>query len=221
LITVVNESRNVVVPSWVDTLEDFRRWLDSDDSPENARVWFLNGNVWVDMSKEQIYTHVQVKTKFIIVVGGLVEAKQSGLFLADGAYLTNIRANISGNPDALFVANEALTSGRVRLIEGAEEGYVELEGTPDMVLEVISESSVTKDTITLKEAYWQAGVREYWLVDARTEPLRFDIFRHALAGYVATRKQAGWLKSAVFGKSFRLTKKTGALGHPEFVLDVR
>ena len=80
MITVVNESRNVIVPSWVDTLEDFRRWLDTDDFPENARVWFLSGDVWVDMSKEQIYTHVQVKTKFTIVVGGLVEAEQSGLF---------------------------------------------------------------------------------------------------------------------------------------------
>src|SRR5207248_5210651 len=111
LITVVNESRNVIVPSWVDTLEDFRRWLDTDDFPEDARVWFLKGNVWVDMSKEQIYTHVQVKTKFIIVVGGLVEAKRSGLFLADGAYLTNAEGNISGNPDALYIANATFSSG--------------------------------------------------------------------------------------------------------------
>ena len=43
---------------------------------EKARIWFLKGNVWVDMSKEQIYTHVQVKTKYIIVLGGLVEAEQ-------------------------------------------------------------------------------------------------------------------------------------------------
>jgi hypothetical protein len=221
LITVVNESRNVIVPSWVATLEDFRRWLDSDDAPENARVWFLKGNVWVDMSKEQIYTHVQVKTKFIIVVGGLVEAKHSGLFLADGAYLTNFDADISGNPDALFVANATLASGRVRLIEGAEEGFVELEGTPDMVLEVISQSSVNKDAVVLKVAYWQAGIGEYWLVDARKEPLRFDIFRHTAKGYVSTRKQGGWLKSEVFGKSFRLTRRTDGLGHPAFVLAMR
>ena len=221
MITVVNESRNVIVPSWVETLEDFRRWLDGDDAPENARVWFLKGNVWVDMSKEQIYTHVQVKTKFIIVVGGLVEAKQSGLFLADGAYLTNLEADISGNPDAVFVANATLASGQVRLIEGAEEGFVELEGAPDMVLEVISQSSVNKDSVILKEAYWQAGIAEYWLVDARKEPLRFDIFRHTAKGYASTRKQAGWIKSEVFGKSFRLMRRRSTLGHPEFVLNVR
>ncbi len=221
MITVLNESRNVTVPSWVNSLEAFRRWLDSDDAPERARIWYLKGNVWVDMSKEQIYTHVLVKTKYVITLGGLVEAMRSGLFLGDGAYLTNIEADISGNPDAMYVANATLESGRVRVIEGAVEGFVELEGSPDMVLEVISQSSVNKDTVTLKEAYWEAGITEYWLVDARKDPIRFDIFRHTPTGYTAMRKQGGWLKSAVFGKSFRLVKRTNAVGHPDFSLEMR
>ena len=221
MITVVNESRNVIVPSWVDSLGAFRRWLDADDFPENARVWFLKGNVWVDMSKEQIFSHVQVKTQFNIVVGGLVQNEKSGLFLGDGAYLTNLEADISGNPDALFVANDTLALGRVRLVEGAEEGFVELEGSPDMVLEVISQSSVNKDAVILKEAYWEAGILEYWLVDARKDPLRFDILRHTSKGYVPTRKQAGWIKSGVLGKAFRLLKQTNVLGHPVFVLEMR
>ncbi len=221
LITVVHESRHVTVPSWVVTLDDFRRWLDMDDIPKRARVWFIKGNVWVDMSMEQLYSHVQVKTEFTVAVGGLVKAQQLGLFLTDGAFLTNLEADFSGVPDALFAANETLASGAVTLVEGAVEGFVEIEGSPDMVLEVVSQSSVTKDTVTLKEAYWQAGIREYWLVDARKDPLRFDIFHHTSKGYVPTRKQAGWLKSGVFGKAFRLKKRTTALGHPEFVLDVR
>jgi hypothetical protein len=221
LITVVNESQNVIVPSWVETLDDFRRWTDSDDVPEQARVWFLDGTVWIDMSREQIYTHVQVKTKYIVVIGGLVELDQSGLFLADGAYLTNVPANVSGKPEAIFVANATLASGRVRLIEGRRGGFVELEGSPDMVLEVISNSSVTKDMVILKEAYWKAGIREYWLVDARKDPLRFDIFRRASSGYLAARKREGWIKSKVFGKAFRLVKRTTVLGHPDFGLEVR
>ena len=221
VITVVNESGHVSVPSWVVTLDDFRRWLHSDEFPEHDRIWFLKGDVCVDMTKEQIYTHVQVKTEFVVVIGGLLKRKRSGLLLTDGAYLSNIEGNISGNPDAMFVANETLASGAVQLVSGAEGGCVELEGSPDMVLEVVSQSSVEKDTVILKEAYWQAGVREYWLVDAREVPVRFDIFSHFSKGYVAVRKQAGWLKSKVFGKFFRLTTKTTALGHPEFTLNVR
>jgi Uma2 family endonuclease len=107
------------------------------------------------------------------------------------------------------------------LVEGAKGGYVELEGIPDMVLEVMSDSSVHKDTEQLRELYWQAGIREYWLVDARKEPLTFEILRHTAKGYIATRKQAGWLKSAVFGKSFQLTQRTDDLGYPEYRLAVR
>src|SRR5205814_3191780 len=100
-------------------------------------------------------------------------------------------------------------------------GYVELEGSPDMVLEVISRSSVHKDTVVLRQAYWESEIREYWLVDVRREPLKFDILRHTAKGYAATRKQDGWIKSAVFGKSFQLTQGKSALGHPEFTLAVR
>jgi Uma2 family endonuclease len=96
-----------------------------------------------------------------------------------------------------------------------------VEGSPDMVLEVVSPGSVKKDTDILKRGYWEAGVREYWLVDARSDPLSFEILRHSAKGYVATRKRDGWLKSAVFGKSFRLSNRTTALGHPEYTLEVR
>jgi Uma2 family endonuclease len=73
----------------------------------------------------------------------------------------------------------------------------------------------------LRAAYWEAGVREYWIVDARREPLEFDILRSTARGFVSSRKQQGWIKSAVFGKSFRLRQGTNALWHPEYTLEVR
>ena len=85
-------------------------------------------------------------------------------------------------PDALFASTDALAD-RVRILEGQKEGYVELEGSPDMVLEVVSDSSVRKDTERLRRDYWEAGIREYWLVDARTDPL-------VLRYYAATRPKA-------------------------------
>jgi Uma2 family endonuclease len=221
VVTFVHEGKRVSVPSWVVDLESFRRWADADDFPEQGRICYLKGEVWVDMSKEQLFTHGQVKTEYTVVLGGLVKAGGLGLLWADGVLLSNEDADISVNPDATFASREALEEGRVRLIEGVEEGHVELEGSPDMVLEVVSTSSVQKDTVILRGAYWEAGVREYWLVDARAEPLKFDILRHTPKGYAATRKQGGWLKSAVFGKSFRLTQSQSALGHPAFALEVR
>jgi Uma2 family endonuclease len=173
------------------------------------------------MSKEQLFTHNQVKGQFAIVLGGLAKERAFGMFFGDGLHLVNEEAGISGQPDGTFVSAESLATGQAQFVEGAHEGYLELLGSPDMVLEVVSASSVHKDKVVLREAYWQAGIKEYWLVDARRTPLHFDIFRHAPKGYVSGRGQAGWIKSTVFGKSFRLTQQSGAGGFPEYTLAVR
>ena len=221
MVNIVNEREEVRVPDWVVDLESFTRWLDSDDVDEKARICFLNGEVWVDMSKEQVFSHVLVKTKISSALTVLVDAGKLGLYLGDGVRLRNVEANFSMKPDGVFVAQATLAAKRVRLVEGMEEGFLELEGTPDMVLEVVSPSSVKKDKVLLRQAYAEAGIPEYWLVDARKEPLTFDILNHRPRGYVAARKQDGWMKSAVFGKSFRLVQHTTALGHPDYTLEVR
>jgi Uma2 family endonuclease len=219
MVTFVIESDQVSVPRWVKDLDSFRRWADSGDFPETGRICYLNGEVWVDLSKEQVFTHVLVKTRITAVLSELVETAQMGLFLGDGTFLSNVDADIAVVPDALFASNAALED-RVRLLEGKEEGFVELEGSPDMVLEVVSRGSVHKDTRVLRRDYWAAGVREYWLVDARPEPLVFDILRHTPKGYRATPKKDGWIKSAVFGKSFRLTCRLNAFERPRYILEV-
>jgi Uma2 family endonuclease len=221
MMTVVGETFEVSVPDWVVDLESFLRWLDADEVPEKARICYLQNQVWVDMSREQLFTHALVKTKFATVLGSLVDAGGLGLYFADGALLSNEQARFSVKPDGVFIATTTLAEKRVDLVEGVLEGHVGLSGSPDVVLEVVSTSSVRKDTVVLRQAYWEAGIPEYWLVDARRPPLSFDILRHTQKGYVASRKQKGWIKSSVFGKSFSLTQGTDALGNPSYTLSVR
>ena len=101
------------------------------------------------------------------------------------------------------------------------DGAVEIEGVPDMVLEVVSPKSVRKDKVVLRELYWQAGVPEYWLVDVRGQRLDFDILRRTAKSYSAVRKKGGWLKSFVFNKTFQLTREINEMGYPEYTLMVR
>jgi Uma2 family endonuclease len=122
---------------------------------------------------------------------------------------------------ALFVSYSSFRSRRVRLVKGREEGFTELIGVPDLVIEVVSASSEDKDTEWLMKSFWEAGIPEYWLIDARYEPLQFDIFRRTAKGYSPARKQGGWLKSGAMGRSFRLTQGVNALGQPEYTLSVR
>lgn len=214
-------SDSVHVPVGGNDLESFRQWMHSDESPEQTALFFLAGEVWIDMSKEQFFSHNQIKQAFFRVLGGLVKQGRLGTFCPGGMLLSNANAELSGNPDGMFVSKESFREERVRMIEGAEDGIVELEGSPDMVLEVVSDSSVEKDNDLVADLYWKAGIREYWLVDARSERIEFQILRHTSRGYVATRPVGGWRKSVVFGKSFQLTRQLDDLGHPEFTLDVR
>lgn len=219
--TVCLDTEILTLPPSGCGLDEFRRWALSDESPERAPVFYLAGEVWIDMSKEQIFSHVRLKQEFFQVLGSLGKQKRLGKFFPDGMLLSNEDADVSGNPDGTFVTNASFRAERVQLVEGAESGHVEMEGSPDMVLEVVSDSSVEKDTEVLKGLYWKAGIREYWLVDARGERLQFDIFRRTSRGYSLAPKNGGWMKSAVFGHEFRLTRRTDELGHPEFTLNAR
>lgn len=211
---------HVEIPLWVIDLDSFRAWVGGKDFPDLGRIDYIKGRVWVDMSKEQLFTHVAVKSEFNRVVGSMVKNGRLGLYLLDGVLLSNVDADIAVKPDAIFVSHAA-RQDRVRLLEGSKSGYVEMEGSPDMVLEVVSDSSVRKDTHQLRQDYWEAGVREYWLVDARKEPLSFDILRPTPKGYRTSPKKDGWIKSNVFGKSFRLTCRQNELGDPEYTLEAR
>jgi Uma2 family endonuclease len=216
-----DENQFVTVPDWVTDINAFRRWLDDDTLPERLRAWWLRGEVFLDMSREQIFTHVLVKTEITVVLGALAKKEKLGLYFTDGVLLSNFAADISGNPDGLFVSYATRKADRVRLIEGQDGGFVELQGSPDMVLEVLSKSSEKKDEVLLKQGYWEAHIREYWLVDARGDAPRLEVFRHAAKGYVAGRKQDGWVKSNVFGQSFRLRVQPGPQKDPEYTLEVR
>ena len=46
-------------------------------------------------------------------------------------------------------------------------------------------------------------------------------FEHESGGYVAARKQAGWIKSRVLDHSFRLTRRLDDAGNPDYTLSVR
>lgn len=220
-VTCLNEDESVAVPEWVTDLESFRRWTDSDEFPEKARVWYHKGQVWVDMSKEQLYSHNQAKAEIAFVMRGLMKAERLGRYFPDGVFLSNAAADVSNQPDGIFVSRESFDRGRAQEVPGKRGGFVELIGIPDLVLEIISDSSVQKDTLNLKRTYWEAGIKEYWLVDVRRGKVQFDILRRTAKGYVAVRKQDGWVKSAVFGKSFCLTPEEDERGRPDFTLAVR
>ena len=221
---VYDGAQTLTVPSWVVDFASFRRWCDSDEFPEEGRICYIRGDVWADMTMEQVFSHNQVKTEVTSVLHQLVKQSKRGRFFAVGLRILNLPAELSGVPDGTYVSFETLRAGRARYVPGKGKdagGYTQLEGIPDLVIEIVSPSSVDKDAEWLQKAYWEAGIPEYWLIDARRPPITFDIYRHSRRGYSTTRKSGGWVKSAVLEESFRLMAAANGLGHPEYTLEVR
>jgi Uma2 family endonuclease len=70
-------------------------------------------------------------------------------------------------PDILFVAREhldRLTTDR-------------LEGAADLIIEVVSDSSLARDRADKFYEYQEAGVREYWIIDPRPGKERADFYQ--------------------------------------------
>ena len=76
MATIIFETGQVTIPEWVEDLESFRRWSDDDAVPEKGRIAFLKGDVWVDMSMEQLFDHNDVKGEINMMLRALVKSQK-------------------------------------------------------------------------------------------------------------------------------------------------
>ncbi len=220
-LTSIVINGEVRLPGNLTDHEAFRRWARSDDCPEKLDISFLNGVLWVDLSREELYTHNGVKGEIARCLANLIEERGLGHYCMHGMLFSHPGAGLSSMPDGLFVSYVALKNGHVRQVPNARGvGVVELEGAPEMVLEVVSDSSEEKDLVLLPVLYHAAGIDEFWRVDARGE-LTFEILRWRSPGYEALRLADGWWRSELFGRDFQLTQTTDPLGDPLYTLGVR
>jgi len=198
------------------SLRAFRRWTTSGQYPERGDCFYLAGDIWMDNSMETLL-HNQIKNQIAAVLTLLIG--RLGIYCADRMRLVNVAADISCEPDGMFISHESRKEGRVHWAQGGES--LEVIGSPDMVLEVVSPGSIQKDTVLLRELYAAAGIAEYWLLNPLGEAITFDILRLSGRAYASVRKAGGWLKSPVFGKTFRLSDEEPNPEFPEYRLLVR
>jgi Uma2 family endonuclease len=193
------------------SLREFRDWALSDDFPETGRIDFIRGRIEVDMSPEDLFTHGTLKVKLISALDGLVEEIDYGILFSDRSRVSNEAADFSAEPDIVIVSHDAVDKGRVRWVPKASKKkgrYVEIEGTPDIVIEIVSDSSEDKDSGRLPAAYYDAGIFEYWLIDSRGDELLFDLQVRGEGGYVPVEPDTdGWRVSAALGKRFYLDRR--------------
>ncbi|MBN1421609.1 MAG: Uma2 family endonuclease [Planctomycetes bacterium] len=86
-------------------------------------------------------------------------------------------------PDLIFIAAE----------RSAIIGDACITGPPDIVVEILSESTRRRDLVVKKEFYARFGVREYWIVDPAERRIRRLVLE---GGTFAARGEAGAASSS-------------------------
>lgn len=225
MATVINIADVCEIPMSLRCLEDFRRWTYSDGFPDQGRIDYVTGRIEVDMSPEDLFTHGTPKTEIVRVLSACIKNQRCGYLLVDRTRVSSVPADLSAEPDIVFISKQSLAAGHVRLIPkacGGPDRYVEVEGAADLVVEIVSDSSATKDTQRLPKAYFSAGVREYWLVDVRGTVVDFRIHhRGPTAFQKAERTNDEFQHSDVLQCRFRFDRKRDEVGYWEYDLILR
>lgn len=216
---------DLLIPAGVSDLVRFRRWTSDESFPERGRIDFVGGTVEVDLSPEDLYTHGAVKTTLTARLYPLIVDSGRGCLFSDSTRVVSPAAGLSVEPDVIAVLWQSLRQGRIREVPSAkaeEDRFIELEGAPDLIVEIVSDSSVRKDLERLPRLYAKAGVPELWLTDCRAADLSFEIHVLGPAGY--ERQPAdpeGWRHSLLLGRHVRLVRSRNPLGRWAYDLETR
>ena len=202
------EREPLVIPT---EFEAFLDWVAGDDFPEGMRASYLNHRLYLEDTVGDIDTHGGIKDEILRVLGNLAKAGSTGRAFGDDTLFVHRPNGLGNEPDVTYCTAESFTSGRVRVVERRPGvgGPMTVQGSPDLLVEVVSRSSVEKDTVTLRAEYLAAGVREYWVIDGRPEPHTFDLLTRddgTVEWADAAVDAEGFRRSPVLGRRVRLDR---------------
>jgi Uma2 family endonuclease len=138
--------------------QEFLAWTD-----ENKHGEWVDGEVIVFMPKPR---HQDVVTFVVTLLRLFVNFFRLGQVLTAPVEMKLTPTGSAREPDIIFVAQENLA----RITEDR------VVGPADLVVEVISADSVSRDRTDKFYEYQEAGVREYWLFDPRPGKERADFW---------------------------------------------
>jgi Uma2 family endonuclease len=204
----------IAIPADAFTFEGFERWCFSKNFPETGRIDYLAGTIELELNEvgegtEDLFTHNAVLMAIGARLHSLLSEEDLGEVFSKGARIVLPKARLSVTPDLTVILQESLDQERAQLLPGrSADCFRGIEGTPDLIVEVLSDTSEKKDAKLLPRLYAQAGVPELWLVDARGKDLRFDLFTLRDGRYeTVPPNTVGWTFCPGLSRAFRLVRQ--------------
>lgn len=149
--------------------------------PEDKRYEILDGELYVVPAPNT--RHQRISKRILTALIHHAEGAGLGEILIAPYDVILTQENVV-QPDILFVRTE-----RAGII-----GEHNLQGAPDLAIEILSPATRSKDLEVKRKIYARFGVQEYWIVDPDAETVE-----------VLTWTQSGYVPAAVKGKSDRLS----------------
>ncbi len=160
------------------TEEEFSNFCDED-----IRAEYIDGRVIVHSPAS--LKHVRMGAFVVSLIQFFVDKHKLGMVLGDN-FQVRLRPGLRRVPDLIFVSND----NPVKITE------TEIDGAPDLVVEIVSPDSVGRDWRDKFFEYEKANIKEYWIIDPNNK--RCEIYCLNEKGkYQAQAVEKGMITSKV------------------------
>ena len=166
------------------SVKEFRKMMFDDD--DNYYYEIINGEMIQKSAPTPI--HQRICKILLIILDRYVTEKKLGEVLQSpiDVFLDDYN---KPQPDLVFVSNK-----KKSII--TNDGIM---GVPDLIVEIISPTSVIRDRIEKKNLYERMGVGEYWLIDPQYAAIEiYSIKKERYELYSAATILEGKPKTALF-----------------------
>lgn len=127
--------------------------------PEGPPFYELDDGELIEMAQPRL-VHQQIVFELAYILRHYVKTHKNGKVWGDvEVQLSDSKVYV---PDLCFVSNER---------EFIADHELALEGVPDLVIEVLSPSTRSRDLKRKLRVYQQSGARYYWVIDPRDEEM--------------------------------------------------
>lgn len=125
---------------------------------EDERIEIISGKVFMMATPSRI--HQKITGELFRQLANFLEGKQCEVYAAPfGVRLFEQDGDSEENVDTVVEPDISVVCDRSKLDKRG------CKGAPDMIVEVLSPSSLRHDRLVKLNLYQQAGIREYWIID--------------------------------------------------------
>ena len=128
------------------------------DLEDDGYKYDMNAGV-LQLTPSPAYSHGKSGSDFIIQLGKYLEQNDRGEIVNEIDVLLPDGGDVL-RPDVSFILKE-----RLRIVK------THIHGPPDLVAEILSESTANRDLVEKADRYLACGVQEYWIIDPRNRSL--------------------------------------------------